>query len=369
MADERNDVADLMRGPEGAKAADYANYFSSYAYLYHQKQMLSDGARMAAYRTAILGNARVFSGKTVLDVGAGSGILSIWAAEAGASKVYAVEFTSMATHAARLVAANGWSHVVEVRRCAVEELEEGIEVDIIVSEWMGYFLLRESMLDSVLYARDHFLKETGAIFPNRANLYWAPISASNERDAKLREKVDAMADFDSFAGEMKTQYGVSVDCLREAYDTEQADYYLKQAQWCELQDDHLLAPAAKLASFDLYTCSIPEARGVEGVHFDFPVPLTDIDGFAGWFDVSFDSTRDGTRLDRPQILCTSPSQGYTHWGQQVFFVVPTDDDHLYHSTAGTFSLTRQINAIRLYNVRLSLTAPPCASKHLFWELS
>jgi type I protein arginine methyltransferase len=46
-------------------------------------------------------------------------------------------------------------------------------VDIIISEWMGYFLLRESMLDSVLVARDRFLKPGGALYPSHARLYVA----------------------------------------------------------------------------------------------------------------------------------------------------------------------------------------------------
>ena len=92
-------IEELMTGPEGLRAADYANYFSSYAYIYHQKQMLTDSKRMEAYRDAILGNAANFRDKVVLDVGAGSGILSIWAAKAGAKKVIACEFTEMAAHA------------------------------------------------------------------------------------------------------------------------------------------------------------------------------------------------------------------------------------------------------------------------------
>jgi len=40
------------------------------------------------------------------------------------------------------------------------------KVDIIVSEWMGYFLLYESMLNSVLVARDKFLKEDGKVDHN-----------------------------------------------------------------------------------------------------------------------------------------------------------------------------------------------------------
>ena len=53
------------------------------------------------------------------------------------------------------------------------------QVDIIISEWMGYFLLRESMLDSVLYARDKWLKPGGALYPSHCKMYLAPIRSAN----------------------------------------------------------------------------------------------------------------------------------------------------------------------------------------------
>jgi len=103
---------------------------------------------------SVMANKACFEGKVVLDVGTGSGILSIWAAQAGAKKVYAVEATAMAVHARSLVAANGLSDVIEVIQNSVEEIELPEQVDIIISEWMGYFLLRESMFDSVIKAKD-----------------------------------------------------------------------------------------------------------------------------------------------------------------------------------------------------------------------
>ena len=74
------------------------------------------------YRTAILNNRACFEGKAVLDVGAGSGILAIWAAKAGARVVYAVEATSMAKHARRLAAANGVGDVVVVLEGYMEQV-------------------------------------------------------------------------------------------------------------------------------------------------------------------------------------------------------------------------------------------------------
>ncbi|KAH0906440.1 hypothetical protein HID58_038267 [Brassica napus] len=103
------------------KEVDYANYFCAYSFLYHQKDMLSDRVRMDAYFNAVFENKHHFAGKTVLDVGTGSGILAIWSAQAGARKVYAVEATSMADHARALVKANNLEHV-EVIQGSVEDI-------------------------------------------------------------------------------------------------------------------------------------------------------------------------------------------------------------------------------------------------------
>lgn len=76
-----------------------------------QKDMLEDHKRTGAYHQAILNNRACFEGKVVLDVGTGSGILAIFAAQAGARRVYAVEATNMAKLARQLVEHNN------VRRC------------------------------------------------------------------------------------------------------------------------------------------------------------------------------------------------------------------------------------------------------------
>lgn len=64
----------------------------------------------------------------------------------------------------------------QVLQCPVEKvtLPVNVKVDAIVSEWMGFYLLHEGMLDSVIFARDNFLKEDGKMFPEHAYLYVAP---------------------------------------------------------------------------------------------------------------------------------------------------------------------------------------------------
>ena len=50
-------------------------------------------------------------------------------------------------------------------------LSQAAQVDVIISEWMGYFLLYESMLPTVLFARDRWLAPGGVLLPDKASLW------------------------------------------------------------------------------------------------------------------------------------------------------------------------------------------------------
>ncbi|OAE29172.1 hypothetical protein AXG93_1862s1300 [Marchantia polymorpha subsp. ruderalis] len=216
----------LAKGGGVDKAADFANYFCTYAFLYHQKEMLSDRVRMDAYYRSIFRNAKHFLGKTVLDVGTGSGILAIWAAQAGARKVYAVEATVMARHARSLIAGNNVDHIVEVIEGAIEDITIPEKVDIIISEWMGYFLVRESMFDSVIYARDKWLKPTGIMYPSHARMWVAPMRTSLV-EHKQQEFQHSMADWGCFLQDTSDHYNVDMSCLSNPYKEEQTKYFLQ----------------------------------------------------------------------------------------------------------------------------------------------
>ncbi len=86
-----------------------------------------------------------------MDVGCGTGILSLFAARAGAKAVIAIDASAIVERARENVEANGFGHFVKVHRGKLEDLTEELKpwegkVDVLVSEWMGYFLLYENML-------------------------------------------------------------------------------------------------------------------------------------------------------------------------------------------------------------------------------
>ena len=147
-------------------------YYASYSSPGIHRVMLQDRVRTSAYMKAICQNPHLFTGKTVLDVGCGTGVLSIFAARAGAKHVYGVDKSNIANQARQIVLDNGLDRTVTIIQGEVEELELPVEtVDIIVSEWMGFCLFFESMLDSVLFARNKWLSPGGLIFPDVVRLY------------------------------------------------------------------------------------------------------------------------------------------------------------------------------------------------------
>lgn len=130
-------------------------YFYSYSHFGIHEEMIKDSVRTEGYMNAIIQNPALFEGKIVLDVGCGTGILAIFASRAGAEHVFGIDAADVADKAREIVRDNGLSDKITIIKGKVEESELPVEkVDIIISEWMGYFLLYESMADSVLYARD-----------------------------------------------------------------------------------------------------------------------------------------------------------------------------------------------------------------------
>jgi type I protein arginine methyltransferase len=179
-----------------------SSYFTSYAPPTIHSTMLSDTIRTSAYRDFIYDHKALFAGKTVLDVGCGTGILSLFCAKAGAKSVIAVDNSDIIDKARVIVYTNRYQDTIKCLRGKIEDVVLPVEkVDVIVSEWMGYGLLYESMLDSVLWARDRYLAADGLMVPSHATLRLAPLVASDLRV----EHVDFWRDV----------YGFDMSCMLE----------------------------------------------------------------------------------------------------------------------------------------------------------
>ncbi len=154
-----------------------------YAEFEVHRSMIRDEVRTNAFRDAI--ERIVKPGDVVLDVGAGSGILSVLAAKAGAARVYAVEQTTIAVMAQELAVANGVADIVRVVQEDIVEIEPPEQVDVIVSEWLGGFGIDEGMLVPVIAARDRWLKPGGAMIPASVTAWTALV-----HDRYLADAID-----------------------------------------------------------------------------------------------------------------------------------------------------------------------------------
>jgi len=106
--------------------------------------------------------------------------------QAGAKHVYAIDMSTIIEKAREIVIVNNMEDKITLIQGKMEEIELPVEkVDIIISEWMGYFLLYESMLDTVLYARDRYLAPGGLIFPDKATIHMAAIEDGDYKEEKI----------------------------------------------------------------------------------------------------------------------------------------------------------------------------------------
>lgn len=303
--------------------------------------MLNDRPRQEAYRTAIHSNRELFAGKTVLDVGAGTGILSIFCAQAGASKVYAIEASNIAKLAREIVKDNGLHNIIEVHQTKIEDFQlnaaigaaddipDQRQVDIIVSEWMGFYLMHEGMFDSVLFARDKFLKPTGTMFPQNASIYVAPCSVPSLFDDWTEYDGVKMQ---AFATALRAQKSMKPEIMLVP-----AENLLHEGTvmvWLDLnevtQDD--------LEEFQFNEVIVTQRNG-------------QYQGICMWFDVTFPTNDDGDTV----ILSTAPSAEPTHWKQTVIILPDQYQESVDVSEPIAFNLQMKRNQDNCRQYKLELT--------------
>lgn len=291
---EATSAADETKATSEANAAttskDY--YFDSYAHFGIHEEMLKDEVRTLSYMRAIEENAHLFKDKIVLDIGCGTGILSMFAARAGAKKVYAVECSAIVKQCEEIIRKNGFSEQIEVINGKMEEIELPVkQVDIIISEWMGYFLLYESMLDTVIWARDKYLVPDGIILPDKAELCLCAIEDSEYKKYKI--------DF------WDSVYGFDMSPIK--------NIALSEPLVDAVHSRSVNSDADSILSLDLKTCTLADLE-FKG-EFELRFRRNDYcHAFVGFFECTF------SQIHKPFVLSTSPHSTYTHWKQCVFYV-------------------------------------------------
>lgn len=312
---------------EQMTSKDY--YFDSYAHFGIHEEMLKDEVRTLTYRNAIYHNRHLFKGKVVLDIGSGTGILSMFAAKSGAKHVIGIEFSNIAQQSIQIIKDNKLDHIITIIQGKVEEVGQlpcGIEkVDVIISEWMGYCLFYESMLNTVLYARDKWLKPDGVLFPDKASLYICAIEDRQYKDDKINW--------------WDNVYGFNMSSIRKVAISEPLVDVVDQNQ--------VVSSSALLKEVDLYTVKI------EDLSWESPFVLNCrrndyVQALVTFFTVEF------TKCHKRTGFSTAPEQHYTHWKQTVFYLEESLTVKKGEEISGVFSLNPNLRNNRDLDFKIKI---------------
>nr|XP_057933809.1 protein arginine N-methyltransferase 8-like isoform X1 [Doryrhamphus excisus] len=276
--------------PEEMTSRDY--YFDSYAHFGIHEEMLKDEVRTLTYRNAMYHNKHVFKDKIVLDVGSGTGILAMFAANAGAKHVYGIECSGISEYSQKIIKSNHLHNVITIFQGKVEEVELPVEkVDIIISEWMGYCLFYESMLNTVIFARDKWLKHGGLMFPDRAALYVVAIEDRQYKDFKIHW--------------WENVYGFDMSCI--------GNVAIKEPLVDVVDPKQVVTNACLLKEVDIYTVKPDDLSFTSA--FRLQIQRNDyVHALVTYFTIEF------TKCHKKTGFSTAPDAASTHWKQTVFYL-------------------------------------------------
>ncbi len=245
--------------------------------------LLQDRVRNETFRRAIRQVVR--PGDLVLDIGAGTGILSAFALQAGARHVYLVESTDIISCAGKILKCSGWGRRATLLRAEAEKIRYvGRKVDVILIELIGSFGIDENILDVLVPVRDRALREGGSIIPRRLRLMAAPISHSGlERAMRVYHERRHGADLSPLAP--LAHNNIYLFSFRTA---------------------RFLAQPQKLIELDLVTCR----QNRLDKRLDFEIERHGrLLGIVGWFEAD---------LCEGISLSNHPHTNRTHWDQVMF---------------------------------------------------
>lgn len=239
----------------------------------------------------------------------------MFCAKAGAAKVIAVDKSDIIDKARENIFNNGLADTITCLRGAIEDVQLPVDqVDIIVSEWMGYCLLYEAMLPSVLYARDKYLRPDGLLVPSSATIWMAPV-----------QDEEYVTDTISF---WRDVYGFDMKAMQERiYD---------EARILAMPAKAICGTPHPFKVLDLHTIKAEELVFTANWESRITREIASFDGFLIWFDNFFINARDdklpisGMTPDvfvkeKPGYVAftTGPLGKETHWKQGLLLQPPT----------------------------------------------
>jgi len=139
----------------------------------YYRQLLADETRTNAFREAI--RRVVKEGDVVVEIGAGPGLLSFFACEAGAKHVYAIDQHPIIDTVYLLAKKFGFDDRVTVIRARSTNVEFKVKANVLITETLGSAGFDEGFLSTVSDARKRLLTPDARIIPSHVDLWIAPI--------------------------------------------------------------------------------------------------------------------------------------------------------------------------------------------------
>jgi hypothetical protein len=248
-------------------------------YLEYHRGLLADQTRTAAYRDAI--HRVVRPGDIVVDLGAGSGILSFFAVQAGAAHVYAIDSGHMADVAQLLTTHLGFADRITVLHAPSPKVELAGRADVLLTETMGPAGFDEGILGFVLDARRRLLRDDARIVPSRLSLFAAPVM--------LGPDYSALIEWWS-----KPRYGFDLSPLRPLA--------ANAMQLAHIATSAHLAPGARIIDAGLARFASDYLQGTARFVCE---RAGELHGFALWFEATL----------APGIVIRNREKRRSHWSQ------------------------------------------------------
>ena len=246
-----------------------------------QKDMLKDNERINKFKETIFKNVK--KGDIVIDLGTGTGILAIWAAQAGAKKVYAIEETDVAELAKSVVKANGYESTIEIIQANSSEITLPEKADVLISELIGHFIFEEGIVEYVVDARNNLLKPDSKLIPSKAIISLAPVSLGSAFTEV--SYWDTWKDPDLSSIKKRASNSAYVE---------------------NIYKENSLSRPGELFTIDFASIQ----KNVFQAECSFLIERNGyLDAFAGWFRLN---------LDSDIYIDTSPWAETTHWKQTIF---------------------------------------------------
>lgn len=245
--------------------------------------MIADRVRMRAYHDAL--KAVIRPGATVVDIGAGTGILSLLACKFGARKVYAVEPSDAILLGPDLAKANGFADRIEFRQTTSLDLQLAERADVIVSDIRGTLPLHRRIVPCIVDARQRLLAPGGALVPAIDTIMAQPVSD----DAQFRKHRDPWED-----GALDLDLSSALRWISQSW--HRADF----------SGARFAAPPAALIEIDYRTVISPNFRGSSRWTCDHDAT---VHGFAAWFE---------SELTEGVTLSNAPAAPRAIYGQALF---------------------------------------------------